>query len=155
MKPDDKRITVEYVTYLAPKGSGTMRGYLALPAPAKGKHAAVVVIHENRGLNPYIEDVARRLANVWVSWNFLPDWTASSGVRHVGQRFADNANTLKMPAYTTTDLALRWKAARNTTLTLRGVNVFDKHYFTTAYYTTNQWFNGTGRRVELTANHRF
>jgi carboxymethylenebutenolidase len=62
VKPDDKRIKVEYVTYLSPKGSGTMRGYLALPAHAKGKHAAVVVIHENRGLNPYIEDVARRLA---------------------------------------------------------------------------------------------
>jgi iron complex outermembrane receptor protein len=100
-------------------------------------------------------DVAQRLANVWLSWNYLPDWTASGGLRHVGQRFADNANTLKMPAYTTTDLALRWKAARDTTLTLRGVNVFDKHYFTTAYYTTNQWFNGADRRVELTVNHRF
>ncbi|HEX7466425.1 MAG TPA: dienelactone hydrolase family protein, partial [Usitatibacter sp.] len=62
VKPDDNRITTGYASYLAPKGSGNMRGYLALPAAAKGRRATVVVIHENRGLNPYIEDVARRLA---------------------------------------------------------------------------------------------
>ena len=59
---DDKRIVTEYVTYPSPQGSGTMRGYLARPAGATGKLPGVVVIHENRGLNPYIEDVARRLA---------------------------------------------------------------------------------------------
>ena len=58
---DDKRIKVESVDYDSPKGSGKMRGYLARPAKA-GKAPGVVVIHENRGLNPYIEDVARRLA---------------------------------------------------------------------------------------------
>jgi carboxymethylenebutenolidase len=59
---DDKRIKTEYVTYPSPQGSGTMKGYLAIPANATGKLPAVVVIHENRGLNPYIEDVTRRLA---------------------------------------------------------------------------------------------
>lgn len=59
---DDNRIKVEYTTYASPQGTGTMRGYLARPANAKGKLPGVVVIHENRGLNPYIEDVARRLA---------------------------------------------------------------------------------------------
>jgi carboxymethylenebutenolidase len=59
---DDARIRAEYQTYASPQGSGTMRGYLARPANASGKLPAVVVIHENRGLNPYIEDVARRLA---------------------------------------------------------------------------------------------
>ena len=59
---DDKRIKAEYMVYPSPKGSGTMRGYLAQPAVIKGKLPGVVVIHENRGLNPYIEDVARRLA---------------------------------------------------------------------------------------------
>ena len=58
---DDKRIRTGYETYPSPQGSGTMRGYLARPV-AGGKSPAVVVIHENRGLNPYIEDVARRLA---------------------------------------------------------------------------------------------
>jgi len=61
VKPDDKRIKTGYVSYDSPKGNGQMRGYLAEPN-RKGNHAAIVVIHENRGLNPYIEDVARRLA---------------------------------------------------------------------------------------------
>jgi carboxymethylenebutenolidase len=58
----DKRIKASYVTYPSPGGnSGTMRGYLAQPA-GSGPFPAVVVVHENRGLNPYIEDVARRAA---------------------------------------------------------------------------------------------
>src|SRR4249920_355964 len=61
---DDKRIKAEYAFYLSPKGNapdGQMRGLLARPASGD-KFPVVVVIHENRGLNPYIEDVARRLA---------------------------------------------------------------------------------------------
>jgi iron complex outermembrane receptor protein len=100
-------------------------------------------------------DVPQRLANAALSWDFAPSWTASGALRHVGKRYADNANSLVMPAYTTTDLALIWKVARDTTLALRGFNVFDKKYVTTAYYTTTQWLNGADRRIELTANHRF
>lgn len=59
---DDSRIKAEYAEYPSPKGNGTMKGYLARPANASGPLPAVVVIHENRGLNPYIEDVVRRLA---------------------------------------------------------------------------------------------
>lgn len=59
---DDKRLKAEYVEYPSPQGSGTMRGYLVRPANAKGKLPGVLVVHENRGLNPHIEDVARRLA---------------------------------------------------------------------------------------------
>lgn len=62
VRKDDARIRAEYLTYPSPKGSGTMRGYFAHPANASGKLPGIVVIHENRGLNPYIEDVARRLA---------------------------------------------------------------------------------------------
>ena len=58
---DDPRLKTEYVKYASPKGAGTMRGYLARPAAARDKLSAVLVIHENRGLNPYIEDVTRRL----------------------------------------------------------------------------------------------
>lgn len=60
--PTDPAIVAEYITYPSPNGHGQVRGYLARPANAKGKVPAVVVVHENRGLNPYIEDVARRLA---------------------------------------------------------------------------------------------
>jgi carboxymethylenebutenolidase len=59
---DDPRIKSEILSYPSPQGSGTMRGYLVRPANTSGKLPGVVVIHENRGLNPYIEDVARRLA---------------------------------------------------------------------------------------------
>ncbi|MDB6171857.1 MAG: clcD [Chthoniobacteraceae bacterium] len=59
---DDKRITADYAEYPSPKGGGKIRGYLVKPAGAEVKVPAVLVIHENRGLNPYIEDVARRVA---------------------------------------------------------------------------------------------
>jgi len=100
-------------------------------------------------------DVARRLANAWLSWDVARDWTATAGLRHVGERYADNANRLRMPAYSTTDLLLRWRAAPRTTLTLRGANVFDKRYYATAYYTPTQWLVGADRRVELVLNQRF
>ncbi|MQB42635.1 YghX family hydrolase [Rhizobium sp. ICMP 5592] len=58
----DPDILPEYITYPSPQGNGTVRGYFVRPAAAKGKVPAVVVVHENRGLNPYIEDVARRVA---------------------------------------------------------------------------------------------
>lgn len=60
--PDDARIRAEYISYESPKGGGTIRGLLARPEADDAKFPAVLVIHENRGLNPYIEDVARRLA---------------------------------------------------------------------------------------------
>ena len=59
---DDRRIHTEIVTVPSPKGNGSIKGYLARPAKGRKKLPVVLVIHENRGLNPYIEDVARRLA---------------------------------------------------------------------------------------------
>ena len=59
---DDKRVKSDYVKYSSPEGSGEMRGLFAKPANVTGKLPGVIVVHENRGLNPYIEDVARRLA---------------------------------------------------------------------------------------------
>ena len=58
---DDARIRTETVSYATPQGSGKISGYLVKPAKGPAKLPAIVVIHENRGLNPYIEDVARRL----------------------------------------------------------------------------------------------
>jgi carboxymethylenebutenolidase len=59
---DDKRLKTEYLEYPSPQGSGKMRGYLARPANTTGKLPGILVVHENRGLNPHIEDIARRLA---------------------------------------------------------------------------------------------
>ena len=100
-------------------------------------------------------DVAQKLANAWLSWNFLPDWTASGGARLVGRRYADNANRIAMPGYGTLDLALRWKATHDTTVSLRATNMLDKQYVTTAYYTASQWFVGPGRGVEASVHTRF
>lgn len=75
---DDSRIKTEYATVQSPEGTGSIRGYLVRPAKAGGKLPGVIVIHENRGLNPYIEDVARRLGTA----NFIafaPDGLTSAG----------------------------------------------------------------------------
>jgi carboxymethylenebutenolidase len=74
---DDKRIKVGYETVQSPEGNGSIKGYLARPAKS-GKRPVVLVIHENRGLNPYIEDVARRLA-VANFIAFAPDGLTSVG----------------------------------------------------------------------------
>ncbi len=74
---DDKRIKVGYETVQSPQGNGSIKGYLARPSKS-GKLPVVLVIHENRGLNPYIEDVARRFAIAnFVA--FAPDGLTSVG----------------------------------------------------------------------------
>jgi carboxymethylenebutenolidase len=75
---DDSRITTEYATVPSLQGNGTIRGYLVRPAAGTAKLPGVLVVHENRGLNPYIEDVARRLgtANFMA---FAPDGLTSVG----------------------------------------------------------------------------
>jgi carboxymethylenebutenolidase len=75
---DDKRIKADYETVPSPNGNGSIKGYFVKPAGATGKLPGVLVVHENRGLNPYIEDVARRLATA----NFIafaPDGLTSVG----------------------------------------------------------------------------
>ena len=91
---DDPAIVTERPSVPSPQGNGTIAGLLARPAKAKGKIPAVLVIHENRGLNPYIEDVARRLAKSGYL-AFAPDgadlgWRLS-GQRRQGPRVAGGA----------------------------------------------------------------
>jgi carboxymethylenebutenolidase len=62
VKPDDARIHTSHEPFDSPKGYGKCSGYLARPAQAKGLLPLVLVVHENRGLNPHIEDIARRFA---------------------------------------------------------------------------------------------
>lgn len=78
VRKDDNRVKTEYLNVPSPQGNGTIRGYLVRPASAVGKLPGVLVVHENRGLNPYIEDVARRLGTE----NFMafaPDGLTSVG----------------------------------------------------------------------------
>lgn len=75
---DDSRLKTEYVTVPSPAGNGSIKGYFVRPANASGKLPAILVVHENRGLNPYIEDVARRLgAQGYMA--FAPDGLTSVG----------------------------------------------------------------------------
>ena len=77
--PTDARIKTEYATVPSPNGNGSIRGYLARPASAgTGKLPGILVVHENRGLNPHIEDIARRLA-VANFMAFAPDALTSLG----------------------------------------------------------------------------
>src|SRR5579883_76019 len=76
--PKDSRIKTEAVTVDSPKGNGNIKGYLVRPASATGKTPVILVVHENRGLNPYIEDVARRLALLNFT-AFAPDGLTSVG----------------------------------------------------------------------------
>ncbi|KQQ36299.1 TonB-dependent receptor [Duganella sp. Leaf126] len=105
------------------------------------------------GITP--PDVPQRLANLWLHRDITRGWSASAGLRYVGERNADNANTLKLPSYAVTDASLTWKASGATSVTLRVANLFDRRYFTTAYYTPTQWFYGQDRRADLVLNHRF
>src|SRR3954470_2529968 len=81
---DDSRLKTEYVTVPSPKGNENIKGYFVRPAKATGKLPGVLVIHENRGLNPYIEDVARRLGTE----NFMA--FAPDGLTSVGGYPANN-----------------------------------------------------------------
>ena len=74
---DDKELKLGYETVQSPAGNGSIKGYLARPAKGK-KFASILVIHENRGLNPYIEDVARRFAKAGFM-AFAPDGLTSVG----------------------------------------------------------------------------
>lgn len=87
---DDRRIKAESATVPSPQGNGNIRGYLVRPANAGEKRPAVLVVHENRGLNPYIEDVARRLATA----NFIA--FAPDGLTSVGGYSGDDENGAKL-----------------------------------------------------------
>jgi carboxymethylenebutenolidase len=77
VEPDDKRIKIEWQSVPSPRGNGSIKGYLVRPANA-GRLPGVLVVHENRGLNPYIQDVARRLA-LANFMAFAPDALTSLG----------------------------------------------------------------------------
>jgi carboxymethylenebutenolidase len=110
---DDARIKTEYVTVPSPNGNGSIKGYLVRPAKLTGKAPAVLVVHENRGLNPYIEDVARRLGTA----NFIA--FAPDGLTTVGGYPGDEEKAAKIFATVDRDkmtedfvAAAQWLKAR-------------------------------------------
>lgn len=98
-------------------------------------------------------NVPRVTANLWGHYRTGP-WQASLGLRHVGDRFSDNANTTRLPSYVVTDAVLSWDMNPRTTLRLVGRNLTNRLYATSAQ-SSNQWLLGRGRSVELSALMRF
>ncbi len=111
---DDARIKAEYLTVPSPQGNGTIKGYFVRPANATGKLPGVLVVHENRGLNPYIEDVARRFgaANFMA---FAPDGLTSVG-GYTGSEETSAANFRKVDGQKMGEdfhASARWLKARS------------------------------------------
>jgi iron complex outermembrane receptor protein len=96
--------------------------------------------------------VAKNTANLWAHWR-IGAWQASAGTRYVGKRFANNANTTEVPAYTLFDAALHWQYSAHTTLSLFARNLSDRFYTNATY--GSQFLVGAGRQFEVAANLRF
>lgn len=98
-------------------------------------------------------NVPRQSANLWAHYR-TGAWQLSSGLRHVGQRFADNANSVQLPAYTLWDAAVHYQVSPQATVSLVARNLADRRYVS-ASYGDNQFLLGQGRRLELAAHWRF
>ncbi|MES2031559.1 MAG: TonB-dependent siderophore receptor [Pseudomonadota bacterium] len=98
-------------------------------------------------------NVPQNVSNVWVTWAFAQNWSANAGLQIIGKRFADNANTLEMPAYNVVNAGLQWKPDVNTTVSLRIYNLFDTVYATSGG--TNQWLLGMPRTAQFAVNVKF
>lgn len=96
--------------------------------------------------------VPRKSANVWASWSFRPQWLLQAGIRYVGERYINTANTLGLPSYKVVDANLGWQAGNSVRIDVRAANVFDEFYATT--YVSNgrgggQWQLGVPRSYEF------
>ena len=110
-------------------------------------------VFSRNGLTP--PGVPEKMANAWVTWGFQPKWEAGFGVRYVGPRQMNNANTAQAPSFTVADASLRWAVGPGTTLALNFYNLSDRTYAQTLYSGNNQFILGRPRSVELSAQVRF
>lgn len=98
-------------------------------------------------------NVPQNVSNIWATWAFAANWSANAGVQIVGKRYADNTNTLEMPAYTIVNAGVQWKPDLNTTVSFRVYNLFDTVYATSG--NTTQWLLGMPRTAQLAVNVKF
>ncbi|PLC07272.1 TonB-dependent siderophore receptor [Variovorax sp. RO1] len=90
-------------------------------------------------------------ANLWLHWRFMPQWEAEFGVRHVGARQVDAANTRQIGSYTVADAGVSWQANPSLKLALRAFNLADRKYPVSFSNGGNQWLLGRPRSFELSA----
>jgi len=98
--------------------------------------------------------VAEKSANLWLTWSGIKDFQVQAGLRYVGRRFSDNANTFRMPAYTVIDASLSYAVTDNVAVDFRVYNLFDKDYVTTTY-NDEQWILGRPRSVDVSVRAHF
>ncbi|CAN5284853.1 TonB-dependent receptor [soil metagenome] len=110
------------------------------------------VLFQRAGNRP--TNVAAKTANAFISWEFATGWVADGGVSHVGKRYQDAANIRVIPAYTLTDIGIRWQFIEAASASLRLRNVFDETYVR-ATYGTSQWVLGDPRAVEASIHVAF
>lgn len=110
------------------------------------------VLFQRAGNRP--TNVAAKTANAFASWEFLEGWVIDGGVSYVGKRYQDAANTRVIPAYTLTDLGLRWQFVAAASASLRVRNLFDETYVRSTYGAT-QWVLGDPRTVEASIHVAF
>jgi iron complex outermembrane receptor protein len=99
-------------------------------------------------------DVPERAANVWLTWEGNGGLRAQAGLRYVGRRFTDTANTFRIPSYTVIDAGISYALAENIAVDLRAFNLFDKDYAISAY-NNEQWVLGRPRSAEVAIRARF
>ncbi len=107
---------------------------------------------DNTGNTP--RSVPERLANLWMSWQFLEDWRARAGLRHVGKRYMDDSNTAVLPSYSILDAAVDWAVSDAVTVGAHVRNATDKVYAQSSYGGA-QYILGMPRTWELQARYRF
>lgn len=106
-----------------------------------------------RGNTP--RNIAEEAANLWVTWLPVPDIRVAGGLRYVGSRYGNDANTYKLPSYTVVDANIRWAVTEQVGLTLRVDNVLDNDDYVISEYGTGQWILGDPRTVEASLDFRF
>lgn len=100
-------------------------------------------------------NVPKTVANLWVDWSFADNWLLGAGMRYVGSRFADNANTLTLPSYTVVDAGIRWRPLENLWFDGRIYNMFDTLYAAAPYNGGTQWILGQPLAAEVSVTARF
>lgn len=98
--------------------------------------------------------VPKKTANLWLTWQVLPDWALAGGTRYVGERYLNDANVSELPDYAVYDATLQWQASESLGLSLRGKNLSDTDDYVLAPY-GEQWILGDGRTVEFGVNYAF
>lgn len=100
------------------------------------------------------QNVPEKVANLWINYAFAPQWEARVGIQYVGERFGDTGNTVKLDDYTVVNAGLDYHVSENSTLSLRGYNIFDEIYAVTSGYGTSAVL-GRPRSGEVTYRIKF